>query len=177
MKLESLLDAARHYVMSPEEKEAQRRSFAFGNGHISNEHITRAAINAAADAMPTTRAATEPCGNCAGAGCSLCATMVDRASALGPILRGLVIVVMLIVMAALFGCAGYTPITGWSACAGPSLLLQVCVNGEHTPDESAFEAEAADETTEPAPVPDPPKPAARPKKPASAGPIRFKPAP
>jgi hypothetical protein len=38
--------------MSPEEKEAQRRSFAYGNAHIENERVTREMIDKAADANP-----------------------------------------------------------------------------------------------------------------------------
>ena len=37
--------------MTPEEKEAQRRSFAYGNVHLSNGHITREMIDKAAKEM------------------------------------------------------------------------------------------------------------------------------
>ena len=39
--LEDLLEAAKKVVPTPEEKEQQRRSFAYGNTHIENERITR----------------------------------------------------------------------------------------------------------------------------------------
>ena len=40
-ELERLLEAARKAPMSPVEREAQRRSFAFGNTAIENPAITR----------------------------------------------------------------------------------------------------------------------------------------
>ena len=36
-------------TMSEAEKEAQRRSFAYGNAHIENERVTRAMIDEAAE--------------------------------------------------------------------------------------------------------------------------------
>ena len=38
--------------MTPEQQEAQRRSFAYGNANIANEQITRDHINTAADELP-----------------------------------------------------------------------------------------------------------------------------
>lgn len=39
--LKELLEAARLVEMTPEEREEQRRSFAYGNSHIENARITR----------------------------------------------------------------------------------------------------------------------------------------
>ncbi len=47
--LEELLEAARNIQVSDEEREKQRRSFAYGNAHIENERITRQSIDRAAD--------------------------------------------------------------------------------------------------------------------------------
>lgn len=49
MKLDDLIAVARGTSMTPDEKEAQRRSFAFGNTNIENERITRETIDKAAD--------------------------------------------------------------------------------------------------------------------------------
>ena len=49
MELEDLIKMARTTTMTSEEKEAQRRSFAFGNTNIENERITRETIDEAAD--------------------------------------------------------------------------------------------------------------------------------
>ncbi|MGH9517687.1 MAG: hypothetical protein ACRD3P_18635 [Terriglobales bacterium] len=48
--LEDLLEAAKKAVLTPEEKEQQRRSFAYGNTVIENPRITREMIDRAADA-------------------------------------------------------------------------------------------------------------------------------
>lgn len=45
----NLLEAARLAVLTEEEKEEQRRSFAFGNTSIENPRITREMIDRAAD--------------------------------------------------------------------------------------------------------------------------------
>jgi len=37
--------------MSDEDREEQRRTFAYGNTHIENERITRATVDAQADAL------------------------------------------------------------------------------------------------------------------------------
>jgi hypothetical protein len=50
-QLENLLEAAKKVVMSPEEKEQQRRSFAYGNTKIENSRITREMVDEAADAL------------------------------------------------------------------------------------------------------------------------------
>ena len=44
-ELQALIDAARHRPFSPEEREAQRRSFAYGNAKIENDRITRAMVD------------------------------------------------------------------------------------------------------------------------------------
>ena len=43
-KLKSLLEKARLYKMSSEEREAQHISFAFGNAKFENENVTRDGI-------------------------------------------------------------------------------------------------------------------------------------
>jgi len=49
--LEDLLEAAKNVVPTPEEKEQQRRSFAYGNTNIENSRITREMVDHAADAL------------------------------------------------------------------------------------------------------------------------------
>lgn len=46
--LQKLIDASRGRMMSDAEKEAQRRSFAYGNAHIENARVTRAMVDEAA---------------------------------------------------------------------------------------------------------------------------------
>jgi hypothetical protein len=48
-RLQELLDEARNRVMTPEEKEAQRRSFAYGNTKIENPRVTREMVDEAAE--------------------------------------------------------------------------------------------------------------------------------
>jgi hypothetical protein len=50
-ELAKLLEAARSVTMSPEEKEAQRRSFAFGNTAFENPLITREMIDREAEKL------------------------------------------------------------------------------------------------------------------------------
>lgn len=50
-ELELLLAASREREFTPEQQEAQRRSFAFGNTHFENERITRETIDHAAEAL------------------------------------------------------------------------------------------------------------------------------
>jgi hypothetical protein len=50
-ELQQLLEAAKNLVISPEEKEEQRRSFAFGNTNIENSRITREIVNKEAEAL------------------------------------------------------------------------------------------------------------------------------
>ncbi len=47
--LEKMVDDLRDYEMTPEEHEEQRRSFAYGNAHISNPHVTRKMVDDAAE--------------------------------------------------------------------------------------------------------------------------------
>jgi len=46
-----LLEAAKKIVLTPEEKEAQRRSFAYGNTKIGNSRITREMVDGEAEAL------------------------------------------------------------------------------------------------------------------------------
>jgi hypothetical protein len=48
-ELQNLLEAAKSVVLTPEDKEQQRRSFAYGNTVIENPRITRDMIDRAAD--------------------------------------------------------------------------------------------------------------------------------
>ena len=45
---ELLVDRARRIEMTPPEKEAQRRSFAYGNANIENSAVTREMVDKAA---------------------------------------------------------------------------------------------------------------------------------
>ena len=49
--LKQLIEQARKIVSTPEEKEEQRRSFAYGNTKIENPLITREMIDRQADAL------------------------------------------------------------------------------------------------------------------------------
>jgi len=49
--LQQLIDKARKIVPTPQEKEEQRQSFAYGNTNISNPRITREMINRAAGSL------------------------------------------------------------------------------------------------------------------------------
>jgi hypothetical protein len=49
--LEELVEAARRAPFPTEEREAQRRSFAYGNTHIENERITREMVDEQAEAL------------------------------------------------------------------------------------------------------------------------------
>jgi hypothetical protein len=48
---EALVDRARSIEMTPPEKEAQRRSFAYGNANIENSAVTREVVDKAAAAL------------------------------------------------------------------------------------------------------------------------------
>ncbi|MGB9234182.1 MAG: hypothetical protein WCC04_07185 [Terriglobales bacterium] len=50
-ELNTLLEAAKRVVLTPEEKEEQRRSFAFGNTNIENPRITRETVDKEAEAL------------------------------------------------------------------------------------------------------------------------------
>ena len=49
--LEELIEAARTYEMTDKEKEAQRRSFVYGNCSISNPDVTRELVDEVADEL------------------------------------------------------------------------------------------------------------------------------
>lgn len=46
-----LVQKAKRIKMTPEEREEQRRSFAYGNANIENSSVTRAVVNQAADEL------------------------------------------------------------------------------------------------------------------------------
>ena len=50
-ELEILLAAAQGRNPAPDEQEAQRRSFAFGNTHFENERITKETVDRAAEEL------------------------------------------------------------------------------------------------------------------------------
>lgn len=49
--LQELVNAARNRPFLEDEREAQRRSFAYGNTHIENDRITRDMIDEQAEAL------------------------------------------------------------------------------------------------------------------------------
>lgn len=49
--LDRLIEAARKIEMSDEDREEQRRSFAFGNANIENPRVTRELVDQVADRM------------------------------------------------------------------------------------------------------------------------------
>lgn len=51
-----LLDHAKRVKMSPEQEEAQRRSFAFGNANIENDAVTREMVDEAAEKLRSSEA-------------------------------------------------------------------------------------------------------------------------
>jgi hypothetical protein len=50
-KLYELLEKAKNVKPSPEQKEEQRRSFAYGNTNIENPRITRETVDQAAEEL------------------------------------------------------------------------------------------------------------------------------
>jgi hypothetical protein len=50
-ELQQLLDAAKKLEITPEQKEEQRRSFAFGNTNIENPRVTRQTVDEEAEAL------------------------------------------------------------------------------------------------------------------------------
>lgn len=56
-KLEILIEQARKHRMTPEERDAQVRSFAYGNTHFENESITKGDID---EAVASLKAEREP---------------------------------------------------------------------------------------------------------------------
>ena len=63
MKLQELLDAAKKVVLTQQEKEEQRRSFAYGNTKIENPRITREMVDQEADALGQPEADIRPRGS------------------------------------------------------------------------------------------------------------------
>lgn len=53
--LEALIEAARRITPSPEDRERQRRSFAYGNTHFENALITREMIDQEAEKLEKER--------------------------------------------------------------------------------------------------------------------------
>lgn len=49
--LQKLIESSRHVPFSEHEREAQRRSFAYGNTRIENERITREMIDEQAEVL------------------------------------------------------------------------------------------------------------------------------
>ena len=49
--LQYLIDLAREHEITPAERDAQIRSFTYGNTHIENESITRADVDQAVDSL------------------------------------------------------------------------------------------------------------------------------
>jgi hypothetical protein len=54
-QLQKLIDASRSKIMTDAEKEAQRRSFAYGNAYIENSRVTRAMVDEAAEKIGKAR--------------------------------------------------------------------------------------------------------------------------
>lgn len=50
-ELQALIEAAKKIESTPEQREEQRRSFAYGNTHFENRRITREMINEQADKL------------------------------------------------------------------------------------------------------------------------------
>ncbi|MBM3555329.1 MAG: hypothetical protein FJX47_07230 [Alphaproteobacteria bacterium] len=50
-ELKALLEKARTVVMTAEEREAQRQSFAYGNTHFENQTITREMVRRQAELL------------------------------------------------------------------------------------------------------------------------------
>jgi len=50
-RLSKRLEDAKRYEMSSNEKEEQRRSFAYGNAHLENEDVTRETVDKAAEKL------------------------------------------------------------------------------------------------------------------------------
>jgi len=54
-KLDALIQAAREHEITPEEQDAQVRSFAYGNTHFENESITKGDIDEAIASLKAER--------------------------------------------------------------------------------------------------------------------------
>jgi hypothetical protein len=59
-RLQQLLEEAKKIVQTPQEKEEQRRSFAYGNTKIENPRITREMIDREAEALEKAPADLSP---------------------------------------------------------------------------------------------------------------------
>lgn len=55
-ELLTLIEKARSVKMTSEQREEQRRSFAYGNAKIENDRITRATVDREADRLQATNA-------------------------------------------------------------------------------------------------------------------------
>ena len=53
--LQALIDAAKKIEPTPEHREEQRRSFAYGNTHFENKRITREMVNEQAEKLAQTK--------------------------------------------------------------------------------------------------------------------------
>lgn len=49
--LQQLIDLARQHTITPEEHQAQVRSFTYGNTHLENEEITREEVDATVSSL------------------------------------------------------------------------------------------------------------------------------
>jgi hypothetical protein len=58
--LQYLIDCAKKHQITPSEREAQVRSFAYGNTRIENEAITKADIDRAMTSLKSEREPVEP---------------------------------------------------------------------------------------------------------------------
>ncbi len=56
-ELKALIEKARRVEMSREQREAQRRSFAYGNSKFENDRISRETVNREAESLATRDAA------------------------------------------------------------------------------------------------------------------------
>jgi hypothetical protein len=54
-ELRALVEKVRHYRMTPEELAAQAISFAYGNGHIEDDRVTREGVARAAMVLNQSR--------------------------------------------------------------------------------------------------------------------------
>ena len=52
-QLDALIAQARKTKMTDADRETQRLSFAYGNAHFENEHITRATVKRASEKLKT----------------------------------------------------------------------------------------------------------------------------
>jgi hypothetical protein len=60
-RLQELLDEARKNVLTSQEKEEQRRSFAYGNTKIENSRITREMVDQEAESLKKETADSSLC--------------------------------------------------------------------------------------------------------------------